>query len=181
MDLPQSQYAIEGEVLNWGRCRCALCGKKGKMGNTIKPTPQHPVLKIVCFDCTVQEMAGRLGISAKEAKERHERSMKTQERLVKMIIEQYEAKTGKKPPKNMEALSEIVQPGINWWQQTLSTREREDIEVLSKDEQKEVFRKAPLIPEPRAPMVRENHVGRNDPCPCGSGKKYKKCCLASAA
>lgn len=23
-------------------------------------------------------------------------------------------------------------------------------------------------------------VGRNDPCPCGSGKKYKKCCLAGA-
>jgi len=22
----------------------------------------------------------------------------------------------------------------------------------------------------------EPHVGRNDPCPCGSGKKYKKCC-----
>lgn len=27
------------------------------------------------------------------------------------------------------------------------------------------------------PMVREEpKVGRNDPCPCGSGKKYKKCC-----
>jgi len=24
-------------------------------------------------------------------------------------------------------------------------------------------------------------VGRNDPCPCGSGKKYKKCCGANAA
>jgi len=23
-----------------------------------------------------------------------------------------------------------------------------------------------------------HNVGRNDPCPCGSGKKYKKCCLA---
>lgn len=23
------------------------------------------------------------------------------------------------------------------------------------------------------------HVGRNDPCPCGSGRKYKKCCLKS--
>ena len=22
-------------------------------------------------------------------------------------------------------------------------------------------------------------IGRNDPCPCGSGKKYKKCCLIS--
>ena len=22
-------------------------------------------------------------------------------------------------------------------------------------------------------------IGRNDPCPCGSGKKHKKCCLAA--
>ena len=26
--------------------------------------------------------------------------------------------------------------------------------------------------------VTELHTGRNDPCPCGSGKKYKKCCLS---
>ena len=26
------------------------------------------------------------------------------------------------------------------------------------------------------PKVNENKVGRNDPCPCGSGKKYKQCC-----
>ena len=29
---------------------------------------------------------------------------------------------------------------------------------------------------PPKPMVAEKKVGRNDPCPCGSGKKYKKCC-----
>lgn len=23
-------------------------------------------------------------------------------------------------------------------------------------------------------------IGRNDPCPCGSGKKYKRCCLPKA-
>jgi uncharacterized protein YecA (UPF0149 family) len=27
--------------------------------------------------------------------------------------------------------------------------------------------------------VREYHVGRNEKCPCGSGKKYKHCCLES--
>ena len=27
----------------------------------------------------------------------------------------------------------------------------------------------------------EAKVGRNDPCPCGSGKKYKKCCGAAAS
>ena len=31
---------------------------------------------------------------------------------------------------------------------------------------------------PQQPIVRtEPKTGRNDPCPCGSGKKYKKCCL----
>ncbi|HNU79522.1 MAG TPA: preprotein translocase subunit SecA [Bacillota bacterium] len=28
----------------------------------------------------------------------------------------------------------------------------------------------------RKPVVKEDKIGRNDPCPCGSGKKYKKCC-----
>ena len=32
--------------------------------------------------------------------------------------------------------------------------------------------------EVQIPFVAEVKVGRNDPCPCGSGKKYKKCCGA---
>ena len=31
------------------------------------------------------------------------------------------------------------------------------------------------------PLRNENKVGRNDPCPCGSGKKYKKCCGANTS
>ena len=44
----------------------------------------------------------------------------------------------------------------------------------------------PEAPKPAAtgkaqPYVKDKedpfaNVGRNDPCPCGSGKKYKKCC-----
>jgi uncharacterized protein len=29
---------------------------------------------------------------------------------------------------------------------------------------------------PIKPVKKKNKIGRNDPCPCGSGKKYKKCC-----
>jgi len=29
---------------------------------------------------------------------------------------------------------------------------------------------------PSQPVTRGDKVGRNDPCPCGSGKKFKKCC-----
>lgn len=31
---------------------------------------------------------------------------------------------------------------------------------------------------PRPPTTAQK-IGRNDPCPCGSGKKYKKCCGTS--
>ncbi|MAK47482.1 MAG: hypothetical protein CMI24_09615 [Opitutae bacterium] len=37
-------------------------------------------------------------------------------------------------------------------------------------------------PKIATPVVRDApKVGRNDPCPCGSGKKYKKCCGAGVA
>ena len=35
--------------------------------------------------------------------------------------------------------------------------------------------------EPRRPVIRGPKIGRNQPCPCGSGKKYKKCCALTAA
>jgi preprotein translocase subunit SecA len=48
--------------------------------------------------------------------------------------------------------------------------------IFSKEKRKEIqvnWRETKTI-------VNENKVGRNDPCPCGSGKKYKKCCGVSA-
>ncbi|MDX1778368.1 MAG: SEC-C metal-binding domain-containing protein, partial [Thermodesulfobacteriota bacterium] len=33
-----------------------------------------------------------------------------------------------------------------------------------------------LLLNPPQPKIAEKKIGRNDPCPCGSGKKYKKCC-----
>ena len=34
----------------------------------------------------------------------------------------------------------------------------------------------PKLPPPVEPAKANDKPGRNDPCPCGSGKKYKKCC-----
>jgi len=33
-----------------------------------------------------------------------------------------------------------------------------------------------LLLNPPQTIVSDKKVGRNEPCPCGSGKKYKKCC-----
>jgi len=32
-------------------------------------------------------------------------------------------------------------------------------------------------PRPMPGSTRPNKIGRNDPCPCGSGKKFKHCCM----
>ena len=34
---------------------------------------------------------------------------------------------------------------------------------------------------PPVPLTVAPKTGRNDPCPCGSGKKFKKCCAGTAS
>ena len=36
---------------------------------------------------------------------------------------------------------------------------------------------AAMTDKPRATLTAKPKVGRNDPCPCGSGLKFKQCCL----
>ena len=51
--------------------------------------------------------------------------------------------------------------------------------VDGKSEVKEAAAEEGGATEPKIPLVRvEPKVGRNDPCSCGSGKKFKKCCAA---
>ncbi len=54
----------------------------------------------------------------------------------------------------------------HWSQQELQTLAEWHIATMRK-----------LAPE-QVPVVAEKRPGRNDPCPCGSGKKFKKCCGA---
>ncbi len=45
-------------------------------------------------------------------------------------------------------------------------------EIFTKERQKELY----LEQKKSGTIVKGEKIGRNDPCPCGSGKKYKKCC-----
>ena len=59
--------------------------------------------------------------------------------------------------------------------QTLAEAKAASVENIVGAEQMPTFR----FSKPR-PVVRDYKIGRNDPCPCGSGLKYKKCCLGSS-
>ena len=50
------------------------------------------------------------------------------------------------------------------------------VEVVEKPEEKKDLVVNTSEEIKKASVKTENKVGRNDPCPCGSGKKYKQCC-----
>ncbi|HEX8947529.1 MAG TPA: preprotein translocase subunit SecA [Dissulfurispiraceae bacterium] len=56
---------------------------------------------------------------------------------------------------------------------------QEEPEVRAKTQQRLVYNRGDGDGAAQ-PVHRDRKVGRNDPCPCGSGKKYKKCCGAGA-
>ena len=45
-------------------------------------------------------------------------------------------------------------------------------DIYSEEKQKELY----LEQKKSGTIVKPHKIGRNDPCPCGSGKKYKYCC-----
>ncbi|HZT43093.1 MAG TPA: DUF1186 domain-containing protein [Chthonomonadaceae bacterium] len=51
-------------------------------------------------------------------------------------------------------------------------------ETEEEDPEEEIAAAHGMSREENVPYVAPYKVGRNDPCPCGSGKKYKKCCGA---
>lgn len=48
--------------------------------------------------------------------------------------------------------------------------------LLSAERRKELYKEQ----KSSTTIVKGKKIGRNDPCPCGSGKKYKKCCGRNA-
>lgn len=83
-------------------------------------------------------------------------------------IEEMEADTVVKLPIDLESLYyHMVESGADWLYEL-----PEWDELLTPERRKELYREQ----KKSGTIVKERKVGRNEPCPCGSGKKYKYCC-----
>jgi hypothetical protein len=75
-----------------------------------------------------------------------------------------------KPPEALFRLVESTAEAVAWWGCFHGEEESEKLGLGDEN---------PFDESPPQPLVRAApKVGRNEPCPCGSGKKYKKCCGA---
>jgi SWIM/SEC-C metal-binding protein len=69
-----------------------------------------------------------------------------------------------KTQKRMKEVAAIFEQ--NGWKHTIE---------LDKDQPEDIADLELLLNPPKT-VIAEKKIGRNEPCPCGSGKKYKKCC-----
>ena len=75
------------------------------------------------------------------------------------------------PEEVRQAAPERVQQRPNYREEKMSAESQAQSEAAGKDTREQ---------QRTEPVVNENKIGRNDPCPCGSGKKYKNCCGKNA-
>ena len=86
--------------------------------------------------------------------------------LQESLSDPYSSASQRKGP----AIIESAIDEMDWWY-CYSEKYREE---KRKEAARNVLNMTPLQEADVAPRI---NVSRNDPCPCGSGKKFKKCCL----
>ena len=88
---------------------------------------------------------------------------------------------GQAPPEVMEAVAKgakiTVQPQQGPPRRRIPTQAEVEQQAQQQREAPAADPARPAAPAPGKPAVGKPRPGRNDPCPCGSGIKYKKCCF----
>ena len=85
-------------------------------------------------------------------------------KTAKLGTEKNPAVVNVKTKRRMKKVAKIFEK--NGWKYTIK---------LDRDRPEDITDLEILLNWPK-PKKSEKKVGRNDPCPCGSGNKYKKCC-----
>ena len=87
-----------------------------------------------------------------------------------------------------DPLREYQLEGYNMFEAMINSIEEEVTHYIFKAQIRENLEREEVVKETKAvasgegesekkrqPFIRKENIGRNDPCPCGSGKKYKHC------
>jgi hypothetical protein len=180
-DRDDNDYEFEddfpGMVLDRGMCVCADCGEVMPMGGFLPPEEignDEPV--VVCRDCFAEFAAMKEEVNAD--KKNYAKASETNHIMLDVLTERYLREADKDAYDSEGEVNEVAGLAFHAWN-SLPFLEKERVTCMEKTEKQEYF-KSLAIDFSRAirryKYAQGSKIGRNDPCPCGSGKKFKKCC-----
>ena len=87
---------------------------------------------------------------------------------------------------NEDPVRAYTKEGFEMFEGLISSIKEDTVKILLRIQEKETIKRKSVakvtgtnkddVESKQQTVVKGEKVGRNDPCPCGSGKKYKKCC-----
>lgn len=74
---------------------------------------------------------------------------------------------------------DIENENLKKWKKMMEKQNKlmQDLREKKSNKDKRNFSNEDIKDDSKTFVRKEKKIGRNDPCPCGSGKKYKKCCI----
>lgn len=164
-----------GKILDGGMCICSVCGAEKKVGG-YDPSVEKPDEGVMCRECMYVDLAERKGISVEAAKKVHEQQLKSTHMMNEICFGKYFAMAGKKAFNSITEANDVLHMVTGAWN-ALTTEERTRVEGLDDIRMREYFENVEIDFSIVTHVHQYGKPGRNDSCPCGSGKKFKKCCL----
>ena len=104
------------------------------------------------------------------------------EKFANVDVEQVASQINEEIKKSIENMENKLQTGMimDGVAQTEEQKQaKENLNEAVGINQEQIMQAMANYKAAHTPKIKEYKIGRNDPCPCGSGKKYKNCCLST--
>lgn len=171
--------ASETTFVNCGSGPCPECGSSGHIPDGVYSFIGNTIQLLSGPASTVSELQ-KLAAILSEARERKT----SPEEVGKRIEEEAPGLSGLKDllPKTRSEFYSFVTIGLTVVGLILGQLKHDQPVNITVNQvvnvvcQEQTFPNDHRAVDKNKPVIKKTKVGRNDPCPCGSGKKYKKCC-----
>ena len=161
------------KIFDGGLCLCDVCGKKSKLGGFINPMSPNP--QVACYDCMIKTTAESKGISFALAEKQRNQALRVSNLFIDCKMKEYLSVARKSEFDNLDEANKILQYVTNVW----NTFDKKEKDLMAKKKEEALTAMFKKVKMNWSYLIEKPPQKRNDPCQCGSGKKYKVCCLRS--
>lgn len=162
---------LSGKILDDGICLCDVCGRKSRLGGFLNPMSPDP--QVACYDCMIRISAEEKGISIAMAEKQRNDALRISRLFSDCKMKEYLLAAQKDGFQDIDEVNKILQYVTNVW----NTFDKKEKDKMARKKDEALITLFENVKMNWDYLVEKPPQRRNDACACGSGRKYKTCCL----